>query len=61
MRQLISAAKYYHSQGVAHRSIKAENVLISKDGESVYLTGFGQVYRGPITHFRKFQLPEALF
>jgi serine/threonine protein kinase len=39
--QLADAIAYCHERGVYHRDIKPENVLISEDGNRVYLTDFG--------------------
>ncbi|CAB1113343.1 unnamed protein product [Ectocarpus sp. CCAP 1310/34] len=39
-QQLMTAVRYLHSIGVAHRNIKLENVLLSEDGERIKLTDF---------------------
>jgi serine/threonine protein kinase len=41
LRQLVTAVEYMHRAGIAHRDIKAENVLIGRDGKSVKLIDFG--------------------
>ena len=41
-RQLLAALAYYHKQGVLHRDIKPQNVIITPDGEAV-LVDFGLV------------------
>lgn len=43
MRQVFSALKYLHAQGVSHRDIKLGNILIAPDG-SVRLADFGLVH-----------------
>lgn len=44
-RQLMIAVEYLHSIGVAHRDIKLENVLLSKDGVRLRLADFGLAAR----------------
>lgn len=43
--QLMMAVQYLHSIGVAHRDVKLENVLLSKDGVRLRLTDFGLAAR----------------
>ena len=38
--QILSAVKYCHSQGVVHRDLKAENLLLDSEG-SIKLADFG--------------------
>mmetsp|Transcript_25134 Transcript_25134/g.36950 ORF Transcript_25134/g.36950 Transcript_25134/m.36950 type:complete len:580 (-) Transcript_25134:161-1900(-) len=40
-RQLISAVSYCHSMGVCHRDIKLENILVSRDGQTIEIADFG--------------------
>jgi aurora kinase len=40
LKQVISAVAYCHQQGVMHRDIKADNLMITKD-HKVYLIDFG--------------------
>lgn len=49
-QQLVSAVAYCHSNGVVHRDLKAENILLDKDG-NVKLIDFG---------FSNYQKPNAL-
>jgi serine/threonine protein kinase len=39
--QLVDALAFCHSRRVYHQDIKPENILLSEDGESVYLSDFG--------------------
>eukprot|EP00301_Raphidiophrys_heterophryoidea_P011606 c17749_g1_i1.p1 GENE.c17749_g1_i1~~c17749_g1_i1.p1 ORF type:complete len:319 (-),score=84.18 c17749_g1_i1:186-1142(-) len=39
--QVVEAVQHVHSFGVAHRDIKAENILLSHDKQTAYLTDFG--------------------
>ena len=41
MLQLIDAVSYCHSLGVAHCDIKLDNLLLSPDKRTVYLSDFG--------------------
>lgn len=72
MLQLLSAVSYCHSQGVAHRDLKPQNVLTSHDLSTVKLCDFGGS-RGvrrrqlagqpPLTEYvstRWFRAPEVL-
>lgn len=38
---IAEALDYVHSQGLLHRDIKPSNIMITQDGEKVYLTDFG--------------------
>lgn len=42
---MIVAVEYIHSLGVAHRDLKLENLLLSKDGERIKVTDFGLAAR----------------
>lgn len=42
--QLLSAVAYMHDQGIAHRDLKVENVLVARDG-TVKLIDFGSAAR----------------
>lgn len=39
--QLVGVLHHAHLNGVVHRDIKLENILISKDGKTVYLADWG--------------------
>lgn len=39
--QLINAVTFIHSQGIYHRDIKLENILLDEDLQKVYLIDFG--------------------
>lgn len=41
VRQLMLAAEYMHSMGIAHRDLKPENLLFSADKKSLKITDFG--------------------
>eukprot|EP00013_Stygamoeba_regulata_P005879 CAMPEP_0177632930 /NCGR_PEP_ID=MMETSP0447-20121125/2566_1 /TAXON_ID=0 /ORGANISM="Stygamoeba regulata, Strain BSH-02190019" /LENGTH=729 /DNA_ID=CAMNT_0019134555 /DNA_START=116 /DNA_END=2302 /DNA_ORIENTATION=+ len=41
MKELVDALRYCHSQGVCHRDLKIENLLLDDDGE-LKITDFGQ-------------------
>ena len=43
IRQVLEALNYLHSQGIVHRDVKPDNLLISSltDGARVVLTDFG--------------------
>ena len=45
MYQIVKAVSYLHGEGVAHRDVKPENILLSttKPGARVILTDFGAV------------------
>lgn len=43
--QLMSAVEYIHSMGVAHGDIRAENLLLNKDGSRMKIAGFGRAVR----------------
>ena len=40
-RQLIDAVSYMHRMGIAHRDLKAENVLLTSDFQTIKLCDFG--------------------
>jgi serine/threonine protein kinase len=40
LKDVIGALAYFHDKGCFHRDIKAENILIDKNGKA-YLSGFG--------------------
>ena len=42
MHQLYSALDHLHDNGLFHRNIKPENILINKDGTQLKLAGFGR-------------------
>ncbi|CAN0105640.1 unnamed protein product, partial [Laminaria digitata] len=44
-QQLMVAVDYIHSLGVAHRDLKLENLLLSKDGKRIKVTDFGLAAR----------------
>ena len=39
--QLVKAIAACHERGVAHRDVKPENILVSRDGETLKLCDFG--------------------
>jgi len=41
VRQLMLAAEYMHSMGIAHRDLKPENLLLSTDKKTLKITDFG--------------------
>lgn len=41
----MSAVEYIHSMGVAHGDIRAENLLLNKDGSRLKVAGFGRAVR----------------
>jgi len=41
IKQLINVLAYLHSQGITHRDIKLENVILSKDTDNIKLIDFG--------------------
>ena len=51
MRQIIDAVGYCHSQGISHRDIKPDNILMSREDQSgertCFLADFGLAHRGP--------------
>jgi 5'-AMP-activated protein kinase catalytic alpha subunit len=62
--QLISAVLHMHSQGVAHRDIKTENIMIEQHTDSVKLIDFGLACQQRITDSRcgtmEYCAPEIL-
>ena len=46
MYQLVSAVKYCHKQGVIHRDIKPDNILLDEK-ENIYLADFGSAKQCP--------------
>ena len=48
MKQLVSATEHAHRNGIIHRDIKSQNVLIKDDG-TVKLSDFGIAYTGDAT------------
>jgi serine/threonine protein kinase len=49
-KQLREAMQYCHSQGVAHRDLKLENIRINRKKRKLYLVDFGLAYVSDITH-----------
>jgi len=54
-RQIVTAVAYCHSQGICHRDLKLENVMLMEDTVTVKVTDFGmgknyQMHSGPKTH-----------
>ena len=45
-RQLLGALKHCHEQGVVHRDVKPENILIQTDTEEIKLNDFGNGIQG---------------
>ncbi|CAM9250262.1 unnamed protein product [Choristocarpus tenellus] len=44
-QQVLEGIAYMHSQGVAHRDMKPENLLLSKDGKRIKIADFGLAAR----------------
>ncbi|KAI0341474.1 kinase-like protein [Trametopsis cervina] len=43
--QILDAVQWCHIQGVYHRDLKPNNILVSEDGTQIYLTDFGLASR----------------
>jgi hypothetical protein len=43
-RQLVAALSHVHRRGVVHADIKLDNILLSRDAESIYLADFGLAF-----------------
>jgi PAS domain S-box-containing protein len=47
---LVTALRHVHERGLIHKDIKPANVLVSIEGDAVWLTGFGIASRLPREH-----------
>lgn len=41
VRQILDAMEYFHAQGVIHRDLKPQNILITRNGSNVKIIDFG--------------------